>query len=204
MKFMYALIIMLVGMATSGEWQKPVGNLNITKAKVLTLDMIQKTDAHGYTVLIQSAYAANAKAMKILLDSKLYTANDLAQQNDYGESALLWAACNNDLVSVKMLIGTGFYDVQMLNQGDMNSNTPLQYAAYNENPEMAKIILNAGKFTPDDLEKKNANNESFYSYASKSPKMANIMSEAKAMAHKNTLATLTIVQSSIPMLKRGQ
>lgn len=207
MKFMYSLILMLVGMAICGEWQKPASNLTgIKKAiatKSLTVDMIQKCDRFRYTPIMVAAYMNDNKAISGLLASGLYTANDLAQVNDFKESAIMLLNPTN-LEGLKMLLATGKYDTKMLTQEDQDGNQLIHYAINSRSIEATKMILNAGKFTPDDLEKTNINKQSAISYAEKAGgKMATLMDDAMIQTHKNTLVETRIVQSSIPMLKRG-
>lgn len=203
---MYTLIIMLVGMAIGGEWQKPVGNLNAIKSaiktKTLTVEKIEKCDNYGYNAIHLSTFTNNNGVLKALLSSGMVDSSNINIPNDFGETPLILLNPAN-VEGLKMLLNTGMYNVQMLNQPDEQGNTFLMYCANAKNEVAAKMILNAGKFTPDDLEKKNIHGESFLSYCH-SNGLVTLASEAKEMAHKNTLAELRIVQSSIPMLKRGE
>ena len=206
MKFMYAIILMLVGMAIGGEWQKPTGNLNgikvAIKAKTLTVEKVEQCDKYGYNSLHLATYNNSNVVLKALLSSGMVDSSNINIPNDFGETPLILLNPAN-VEGLKMLLNTGKYNVQMLNQPDEQGNTFLMYCANAKNEVAAKMILNAGKFTPDDLEKKNIHGESFLSYCHSNGLEA-LASEAKAMAHKNTLATLTMVQSAIPMLKRGE
>jgi ankyrin repeat protein len=206
MKTIYMLIIMLVGMAIGGEWQKPASNLtaikSAIKSKTLTVEKIEKCDRYGYNAIHLSTFTNNNGVLKALLSSGMVDSSNINIPNDFGETPLILLNPAN-VEGLKMLLNTGMYNVQMLNQPDEQGNTFLMYCANAKNEVAAKMILNAGKFTPDDLEKKNIHGESFLSYCQQNGLVA-LASEAKTIAHKNTLATLTVVQSAIPMLVRGK
>lgn len=180
--------------------------MNTSNIKIALFAIVLASSVLAENTVKGTSMLANADKNKTKLVIKTIASgidtNDIRSTNEYNETPLIVAARNDNFELVKALLDSKVYTKLDVLARDVDGNSALMYAVNNKNVKLMQLL--GAYHSEEELSKPNANKESAVSYAKKiGGDVATTMEAIIDTAHKATLVQIKVVQSAMPMLRRG-